>query len=244
MMTMTTQEVPLTLDDFLRPSQVALVMWDFQKGLAGKALHAPKVIAAAQELLAAAEKARVPVIWSRHILPPRHLMSGPFKLFMMKKQKVSHPDQLTPAMEEGMEDTQFVDGLAPAPHHIVIQKSQPSLFVDTPLDLRLKTLGVQTLVLAGVATDIGVEFTARHAADLHAQRQEWARVVAVFVQGAMWQFRDFPFKARCAPPPLVTAHWRLTRALRRVRAKATCCRHSSTCRRSSCATIPSRCPTS
>ena len=25
-------------------------------------------------------------------------------------------------------------------------------------------------------------------------RQEWLRVVAVFVQGAMWQFRDFPFK--------------------------------------------------
>ena len=26
--------------------------------------------------------------------------------------------------------------------------------------------------------------------------QDWSRVVAVFVQGAMWQFRDFPFKAR------------------------------------------------
>jgi hypothetical protein len=26
--------------------------------------------------------------------------------------------------------------------------------------------------------------------------QDWARVVAVFVQGALWQFRDFPFKAR------------------------------------------------
>jgi nicotinamidase-related amidase len=48
----------------------------------------------------------------------------------------------------------------------VIEKSQPSFFVDTPLDLRLKELGVRTVVLAGVATDIGVEFTARHAAAL------------------------------------------------------------------------------
>ena len=71
-----------------------------------------------------------------------------------------------PTMQAGMEDTQFVDGLAPAPHHIVIEKSQPSLFVDTPFDLRLKTLGVRTLILAGVATDIGIEFTARHAAAL------------------------------------------------------------------------------
>jgi nicotinamidase-related amidase len=46
----------------------------------------------------------------------------------------------------------------------VLEKSQPSLFVDTPLALRLKTLGVDTLVIAGVATDIGIEFTCRHAA--------------------------------------------------------------------------------
>jgi nicotinamidase-related amidase len=39
----------------------------------------------------------------------------------------------------------------------------PSLFVDTPLDLRLKARGIKTIVLAGVATDIGLEFTARHA---------------------------------------------------------------------------------
>ena len=100
------------------------------------------------------------------MLPPLHLMTGPFQLFLMKKQKVDHPDKLTPAMQDGMEETEFVDGLAPASHHIVIEKSQPSLFVDTPFDLRLKKLGVRTLVLAGVATDIGVEFTARHAAAL------------------------------------------------------------------------------
>lgn len=158
--------VPLSLDAFLEPSQVALVMWDFQKGLAGKALNVDRIRTAAQQLLACAEAHGIPVIWSRHILPPLELTSGPFLLFLMKKQKVTHPDQLEPTMQEGMEDTEFIDGLSPAPHHIVLQKSQPSLFVDTPLDIRLKTLGVKTLVLAGVATDIGIEFTARHAAAL------------------------------------------------------------------------------
>src|SRR6201999_261270 len=57
-------------------------------------------------------------------------------------------------------------GLTPQPHHLVITKSQPSLFVDTPLNLRLKTMGIDTLVIAGVATDIGVEFNCRHAAAL------------------------------------------------------------------------------
>jgi ureidoacrylate peracid hydrolase len=70
----------------------------------------------------------------------------------------------TPAMQDGMEETEFVDGLAPAAHHIVLEKSQPSLFIDTPLEMRLHTLGVKSIVLAGVATDIGIEFNARHAA--------------------------------------------------------------------------------
>ncbi len=158
--------IPLKLDDFLKRDRVALVMWDMQKGLAGRSPSIDIIRKRAQELLAAAEHAKIPVIWSRHILPPLHLTAGPFLLFLMKKQKVDHPSQLKESMLDGMEDTEFVDGLSPSPHHIVLQKSQPSLFVDTPLDLRLKTMGVDTLVIAGVATDIGVEFTCRHAAAL------------------------------------------------------------------------------
>ena len=81
----------------------------------------------------------------------------------MRKQRVDHPDKLKPFMQEGMEETEFLPGFTPAPHHVVLEKSMPSLFVDTPLDLRLKARGIATIVLAGVATDIGIEFTARHA---------------------------------------------------------------------------------
>lgn len=156
--------IPTTLEEFIAPSHTVLVMWDMQKGLAGRAQYADRIKVAALRLLAAADRAQVPVIWSRHVLPPLAFMSPPFLLFLMKKQKVDHPSQLVESMRPGMEETEFLDGLVPAAHHIVIEKSQPSLFVDTPLDLRLKRLQVRTLVLAGVATDIGIEFTARHAA--------------------------------------------------------------------------------
>jgi nicotinamidase-related amidase len=84
----------------------------------------------------------------------------------MKKQKAARPDQVKPAMQRDMEETAFVDGLSPAPHHVVIEKSQPSFFIDTPLALRLHAMNRDTLVIGGVATDIGVEFTCRHAAAL------------------------------------------------------------------------------
>ena len=159
-------KIPATLADFLRPGRVALVMWDMQKGLAGRSPVIDQIVPNANALIGAAERAKIPVIWSRHILPPLRLTSGPFLRFLMKKQKVDRPSELKPTMQEGMDDVAFVDGLAPLPHHIVLQKSQPSLFVDTPLDLRLKTLGIDTLVMTGVATDIGIELTCRHGAAL------------------------------------------------------------------------------
>jgi nicotinamidase-related amidase len=155
--------VPLTLEEFITPQKTALVMWDMQKGLAGRAVNLERTKAAAIRLLNAADKVNVLVVWSRHVLPPLDLTVGPFLLFLMKKQKVDHPDKLKPFMQEGMEDVEFLPDLKPAPHHLVLNKSMPSLFVDTPLDLRLKARGIATIVLAGVATDIGIEFTARHA---------------------------------------------------------------------------------
>ncbi len=158
--------IPLGLKDFLNPRRAVLVMWDMQKGLAGRAPEVSAIRDNALKLLACAERHQMPVIWSRHILPPLELTAGPFLLFLMKKQKVDHPSKLTPTMQRGMDDTDFLDGLAPKSGHIVLEKSQPSLFIETALDLRLKTMGRDTLIMAGVATDIGIEFTCRHAAAL------------------------------------------------------------------------------
>jgi nicotinamidase-related amidase len=156
----------VTLEDLLEPGRVALVMWDMQRGLAGRSPAIGRIVPNANALIDAAERLNIPVIWSRHVLPPLRLTSGPFLRFLMKKQNVDRPSLLKPTMQQGMDDTAFVDGLAPRPHHIVLEKSQPSLFVDTPLDLRLKTMAIDTLVMTGVATDIGIELTCRHGAAL------------------------------------------------------------------------------
>jgi len=49
---------------------------------------------------------------------------------------------------------------------LVVVKHTVGAFQDTELDARLRRHGVGTLVLAGVATNLGVESTARAAADL------------------------------------------------------------------------------
>ncbi len=138
--------VPLTFDSLVNPTTTALVMWDMQKGLAGKANNIDAIRPAARRLLDSADRAGVLVIWSRHILPPQDLLGGPMQLFMMRKQGVDHPAKLKPFMNRGAPETEFIDGFEPAPHHVVLEKGVPSLFVDTPLDSRLKVRGIRTLV--------------------------------------------------------------------------------------------------
>lgn len=158
--------LPLKLDDFLRTNRAVLVMWDMQNGLGGKAPDRDAIVENARALIDRAERLRIPVIWSRHIAPPLDQTVGPFLLWLMKKQKLDDPGKIRPAMQRGTEEVEFIEGLSPLPHHIVLEKSQPSFFIDTPLAMRLKALGRDTLVIAGVATDIGIEFTCRHAASL------------------------------------------------------------------------------
>ena len=155
--------VPASFAEFLDRGRTALIMWDFQKGLAGRSSNVESMLSAARRLVDAADAAGILVVWSRHILPPMEILPGPWLLWLMKKQGVDRPEALKPTFQSGSPETEFLPGFEPSAHHLVLEKSQPSLFFETPLDSRLKALGIRTVVIAGFATDIGVEFTARHA---------------------------------------------------------------------------------
>lgn len=156
------QQLPTSFAELVDPQRTALVMWDMQKGLAGKAPNIATLKPAAASLLSAAEEAGVLVAWSQHSFPAMENMPGPWLAWMMRKQGVIRPEDLTPMFQPGGEATEFLDGFAPLQHHLVLPKQQPSLFLDTPFDSHLKARGIRTIVVAGFATDIGVELTVRH----------------------------------------------------------------------------------
>jgi len=58
---------------------------------------------------------------------------------------------------------EFVPEIAPTPSDIVITKRQWGAFYGTDLELQLRRRGMDTIVLCGIATDYGVESTARFA---------------------------------------------------------------------------------
>ncbi len=71
-----------------------------------------------------------------------------------------------PAMwSKGDFEHEFIEELSPAPGELIIDKNSSSPFNSTGIDQLLRNLGVNTLVVAGVATDMCVETTSRDAAD-------------------------------------------------------------------------------
>jgi nicotinamidase-related amidase len=103
------------------------------------------------------------IIRTRHVAVPHELMADSELWRVMRKQDVVSPTALNPYMQRGSADVEFLPGLEPGPDEVVVEKTTPSLFVGTSVSAVLHAAGVRTLALAGVATDIGIDFTARHA---------------------------------------------------------------------------------
>ena len=61
---------------------------------------------------------------------------------------------------------ELVPELTPLPTEAVFDKISMSAFVGTPLDIALRDCGVNAFAIVGVALEVGIEPTVRHALDL------------------------------------------------------------------------------
>jgi len=119
-----------------------------------------------REIVEAARAADVPVFYVRHVsLPPTHLGVGALRTAMAWQRKDRAQD-VTTAFPPDAPHTAIVDELAPVAGEPVFDKLGMSALVGTPLEAALRDRGITTLVLVGAVLEIGIEPTARHAADL------------------------------------------------------------------------------
>jgi len=156
----TIPDPPKTVDDVLSGS-CALLLWDLQNGLAGQSPRLGELSPVWRTLRDAALEAGVPVLRSRHLAPPAGMMD-PVERWRVSRRThgENRPDHY---MHDDGQDAAWISGFEPLPGETVIEKGAPSLFHNTRADFFLRGAGVQTLIMAGVATEIGIDFTARHA---------------------------------------------------------------------------------
>jgi nicotinamidase-related amidase len=106
------------------------------------------------------------VFFSRHLSLPKELM-GVFQFrTAMAWQRVNSPEQVKPWFLRDDPSFQIAPELSPLPSEGVFDKLTMSAFEGTWLDFALRDCGINAFVIVGVATEIGIEPTVRHGADL------------------------------------------------------------------------------
>jgi biuret amidohydrolase len=159
-------EIPETLADACDPRRLALVVYDMQVGILGEIDGADSVIERARQVLDAARASAVRTIFVRHVTLPTRLM-GTAQLRMWKAwQRRDAASEVTSPFPPAAEHARITPQLEPAADEAVFEKLTMSAFEGTPLDIVLRDCGVVAIAVIGVALEVGVEPTVRHAADL------------------------------------------------------------------------------
>jgi nicotinamidase-related amidase len=129
----------------------ALVVIDLQKGIVGRptAHPADEIVGRTAQLARAFREQGLPVFLV-HVtgVAPGRTDAGP-RTFSFSADEI-----------------EFVPELAQQPSDAIVTKQRWGAFLGTTLDDDLRGRGVTQIVLAGIATSIGVESTARSAYDL------------------------------------------------------------------------------
>ena len=166
-------------------SEAALIVWDMQNGIAGRAFNRASLVENVNKLTAAARAAGIPVIYSQHTgLEPAYL-SDPMRYMMKRRGMDPRKDVMFP---EGTKDWELMAEVKPAAGDVVLKKHTPSFFVGTALESMLRGRGVRIVILAGVSTEGGIEGTARHAAYA-------CGFIPVIVEDAVGSFEEGPHTA-------------------------------------------------
>ncbi len=138
------------ISEFLKPERTVLVLWDNQNMLVNNVFNKDEYLKNVLALAASARAKAIPVFLTKITpLPDRFQSAG--RRYMLSKRKFNPPpDALELAVKP--EATDFV-----------INKNTASIFVGTNFELMIRNAGISTIVFTGIATEMGIESSAREA---------------------------------------------------------------------------------
>lgn len=154
------------LDDALDPACLALVVYDMQLGICRQIKDADAVVQASAKVLAAARQAGVRVFFTRHLSLPRKLMGAMQVRTAMAWQRTDDPAAISPWFLRDSPGFQITPELEPAADEAIFDKITMSAFEGTPLGIALRDCGITAVMFIGIALEVGIEPSVRHAADL------------------------------------------------------------------------------
>jgi nicotinamidase-related amidase len=145
-------EITDELKEILDPNKTVLLVWDVQNKLVQNIFNKEPFLANLKSVILGAKERKVPVIFSKITLLPERFESA-FRKYL-RKNRPSSMKQIPNGLDLTIEPTDT---------DIVIPKNTASMFIGTNFEQLLRNAGIITIVITGIATEIGVESTARDA---------------------------------------------------------------------------------
>ena len=158
--------IPQTVEDAVDLETTALIVYDMQVGIIRQLTHGDQMVGKVANLLEVAREVGLRTFFMRHTSLPKNLMG----VFQWRQafawQRKDSVDDVHPWFLRDSPGHAIVPELTPLESEGVFDKIGMSAFEGTPLDTALRDCGIRTILIAGVAIEIGIEPTVRHAADL------------------------------------------------------------------------------
>lgn len=126
--------------------------WDYEKG--------QSVVPNCQRLIEAAHAVDLPVAFTRLIrrADGKDAPSNVFDIY-----PTAYDDYGKAICRRGTRDAEYAEGIEPQEGDYEVEKAHQDAFHGTPLDLNLRTEGVDTIVVCGLTSNVCVESTIRGA---------------------------------------------------------------------------------
>ena len=159
-------EIPQTLEELCQPERLALLVYDMQAGIVSQIKNGQAITERVVQVLAAAREAGIRVVFTRHMSLPKELMGVSQLRMAMAWQRVRSVEEIKPWFLPDSAGFQLIPEIKLRPSEAVLDKIAMSAFEGTPLNLVLRDCGVNVFAIVGIATEIGIEPTVRHGADL------------------------------------------------------------------------------
>jgi nicotinamidase-related amidase len=161
-----TLSLPQTLNEIVDPSRAALLVYDMQVGISRQVSQAPQIVSTIGKLIVKAREARLRIAYTRHLSAPRSWLGATATRTAMSWQRLQDPAEVTFPFPRDAAATQIVPELEPTADDLILDKFAMSAFVGTYLDTMMRDCHLSTLIVCGIATEVGIDPTLRQAADL------------------------------------------------------------------------------
>ena len=163
----------------LDPQEIALVLIDLQNGIVSrdtKPYAASEVIERSRTLAEAFRAKRAPIVYVRVLISDL--------LALQSDETMNLPKDAPASASEIAESAGMQNG------DLLITKRHWGAFAQTDLEQELRSRGIKTIVLAGIATNMGVESTLRQGTGLGFAFVTVEDACSTFSQ----EMQDFAFK--------------------------------------------------